>query len=68
MSCQHESGAVWLREFLPRDVPNIQVFTYGYPSNLQNSGSRARLLDYTTKFLDDLHRLHANSVSLLMSN
>lgn len=64
MSWQHESGAMWLRDFLPRDVPNVQIFTYGYPSQLEKSGSHARLLDYTTKFLDDLHGLHVKDVSL----
>lgn len=62
MSWQHESGAMWLRDFLPKDVPNAQVFTYGYPSTLQKSGSRARLLDYTTHFLQELLRLHEYEV------
>ena len=49
---------MWLRDFLPRDLPEAQVFTYGYPSKLMGSGSRARLIDYTLEFLSDLCRLN----------
>lgn len=55
---------MWLRDFLPRDVPNARVYTYGYPSTLQRSGSRARLLDYTTHFLEELLRLCEHKVRL----
>ncbi|CAF9928728.1 MAG: hypothetical protein ALECFALPRED_004126 [Alectoria fallacina] len=57
ISWQHTSGAMWLRDFLPRDIPTAQIFIYGYPSKLQNSGSRARLFDYTTTFLHGLRSL-----------
>ena len=57
MSWQHSSGAMWLRDFVPRDVPTAQVFIYGYPSKLMRSGSRALLFDYTTAFLHELRRL-----------
>lgn len=57
MSWQNISGAMWLRDCLPRDVPTAQVFTYGYPSKLRSSGSHALLLDYTTSFLLELRRL-----------
>ncbi|KAL9591727.1 MAG: hypothetical protein Q9179_007432 [Wetmoreana sp. 5 TL-2023] len=62
----HESGAMWLRDFLPRDIPAAQTFTYGYPSKLQRSGSRALLFDYTSAFLHELRRL--NSRHLPTSN
>jgi len=45
---------MWLRDFLPVDIPNIRVMIYGYPSKLQGSTSRARLHDYTTSFLEAL--------------
>lgn len=66
MSWQHASGAMWLRDFLPRDVANIQVMTYGYPSNLRKTGSRARLLDYTNIFLGQLQRLYEYDVCNLV--
>ena len=57
MSWQHSSGAMWLRDFVPWDVPTVQVFTYGYPSKLRRSGSHALLFDYTTAFMHELRRL-----------
>lgn len=57
MSWQHSSGAMWLRDFVPRDVPSAQVFIYGCPSKLMHSGSQALLFDYTTAFLYELRRL-----------
>lgn len=61
MSWQHSSGAMWLRDFVPRDVPTAQVFIYGYPSKLMRSGSQARLTHYTTAFLHELRRLSARN-------
>lgn len=57
LSWQHASGAMWLRDCLPRDIPAAQIFTYGYPSKLQGSNSQARLFDYTTEFLRELRSL-----------
>lgn len=56
MSWQHSSGAMWLRDFVPRDVRTAQVFIYGYPSKLMDSGSRAGLIHYTATFLGELQR------------
>lgn len=29
-----ESSAMWLKDFLPQDFPNVRVLTYGYDTNL----------------------------------
>ena len=68
MSWQNISGAMWLRDYLPRDVPTAQVFTYGYPSTLRKSGAHALLLDYTTAFLQELRRLSSLRNSLAVSD
>ncbi len=57
MSWQHRSGAMWLRDFLPENIPNVRVLTYGYPAKLRGSGSHARLCDYTAAFLQELQHL-----------
>ena len=67
MSWQHSSGAMWLRDFVPRDIPTAQVFIYGYPSKLMDSGSRAGLFDYTTAFLGELGRLISQRKTLAVS-
>lgn len=45
---------MWLRDFLPRDVPGLKVFIYEYPSKLYRSCSQAGILEYTTSFVDEL--------------
>ena len=59
MSWQHQSGAMWLRDFLPRDIQNVRILTYGYPAKLRGSGSHARLNDYTVAFLLELQHLRS---------
>jgi hypothetical protein len=45
---------MWLRDFLPQDVPGLKVYIYGYPSKLYQSHSQAGILEYTTLFVDEL--------------
>ena len=59
MSWQHQSGKMWLRDFLPEHIPNVRVITYGYPAKLRGSGSHARLYDYTAAFLQELQHLRS---------
>jgi ankyrin repeat protein len=42
---------MWLRDFLPRDVPQIRVLIYGYDSRIQKRNSRSILSDFTSNFL-----------------
>jgi hypothetical protein len=53
-SWQYSGGSMWLRDFLPRDVPGLNVYIYGYPSKLYRSHSQAGLLEYTTLFVNEL--------------
>lgn len=57
VSWQHQSGAMWLRDYVARDIPGIKVFVYGYPSKLLQSVSHSRLADYTKQFLAEIQRL-----------
>ena len=36
---------VWLRDFLPKDIPNIRVLLYGYDTKLAESNSRSSIRD-----------------------
>ncbi|KAI9678535.1 MAG: hypothetical protein M1822_007478 [Bathelium mastoideum] len=42
---------MWLRDFLPKDFPNVAVYTYGYDSTLQQSHSRSILADHADAFV-----------------
>lgn len=54
VSWQNVKGDMWLRDYLPYDIPNLGVFTYGFQSELWMSTSTATLADYTDIFLDHL--------------
>lgn len=30
----HENGKLWLRDFLPKSLPGVRVFSYGYPAEI----------------------------------
>jgi hypothetical protein len=53
-SWQCEEGSMWLRDYLPLDVPNIRVSIYGYSSELANCDSMATISDFTNDFLLNL--------------
>ena len=53
-SWAHSHERMWLRDYIPKDVPNTRVLTYGYPSKLQASTSVSILQDHTNTFV---HRL-----------
>ena len=49
-----KSRNLWLRDQLPRDLPGARVYTYGYPSHLLFSKSKAQIRDYASKLLSCL--------------
>lgn len=55
-SWAHSAQNMWLRDYLPRDVSNVRVLIYGYPSQLYGSISRSILSDHSTNMI---HRLLA---------
>ncbi|KAI2470183.1 hypothetical protein F4781DRAFT_185637 [Annulohypoxylon bovei var. microspora] len=54
VSWQNAKGQMWLRDYLPADVPNLRVFTYGFPSTLWKTTSTATLSDHTHHFISQL--------------
>ena len=48
------SRNLWLRDELPRDLPGARLYTYGYPSHLLFSKSKAQIRDYASKLLSCL--------------
>jgi hypothetical protein len=59
-SWQNEEGAMWLRDYLPQDIPGLRIFIYGYPSKLHESVSRASMWDYTQEFMKTVVELRRN--------
>ncbi|EJP61221.1 Ankyrin repeat-containing protein [Beauveria bassiana ARSEF 2860] len=54
------SDDVWLRDFLPKDVPNIRVLLYGYDTSLQGSLSNQSMEDLGRGFLEKIIAFRAN--------
>lgn len=50
-SWQCVTGEMWLRDFLPKDIPNARVLVYGYQATLQKSKSAAGIQEYTATFI-----------------
>ncbi len=46
---------VWLRDFLPKDLPGgIRVLVFGYDTELLNSRNKSSITDFGSIFLDRL--------------
>lgn len=54
------SDDVWLRDFLPKDMPNIRVLLYGYDTSLQGSLSNQSMEDLGRGFLEKIIAFRAN--------
>ena len=52
---------MWLRDFLPQDIPNVAIYTYGYNSRLQNAPSRSIISDHARRFVDKLAYLRSTN-------
>jgi protein SERAC1 len=48
---------MWLRDGLPRDMPNSRIFTYGYPTKVPGSKSFQSLEDLGLAFQRVLEHL-----------
>ncbi|EJT77778.1 hypothetical protein GGTG_02883 [Gaeumannomyces tritici R3-111a-1] len=49
-----DSGDVWLRDFLPKDVPNIRVLLYSHDTILANIWSKQSIEDLGATFLEQI--------------
>ncbi|KAG7110792.1 hypothetical protein HYQ45_017512 [Verticillium longisporum] len=49
-----DSDQVWLRDFLPQDLPKIRVLIYGYDTTLQDSASKQCLSGLGRTLLEEL--------------
>ena len=52
---------VWLRDFLPKDIPNIRVLLYGYDTKLAESDSKSSIRDLSKSFLESMRAFRAGT-------
>jgi len=49
-----EGHEVWLRDFLPPDIPNIRVLIYGYDTTLAKSRAKYSIVDLAKSLLESV--------------
>ena len=49
-----QTNAFWLKDFLPRDVPNARVMTFGYNADAAFGNTTAGILDHAKSLLSSL--------------
>ncbi len=59
------SNDVWLRDYLPDDLPDIRVLLYGYDTSLVNSNSKDSIEDLGNRFLESIKAFRGGSVCAL---
>jgi ankyrin repeat protein/pimeloyl-ACP methyl ester carboxylesterase len=42
---------MWLRDFIPCDIPQVRILIYGYDSRIQKRNARSIMSDYTNNFI-----------------
>lgn len=45
---------MWLRDFLPNEIPKVRILTYGYDTKLPGSQSTASIVELSKKFLESV--------------
>jgi hypothetical protein len=50
----HESGALWLRDFLPKDINGARVFSFGYDAEVALTKSLATLDNFARSLLNNI--------------
>ncbi|KAF7946176.1 hypothetical protein EAE96_009179 [Botrytis aclada] len=55
------SHEMWLRDFLPKDIPNSRILLYGYPSTVSGGQSMEKVEDIASTFLNRLTLLRRNT-------
>ncbi len=51
---KHDNGPLWLRDFLPADIPEARIMTFGYDSAVAFSKSVAKIEDKALELLNHL--------------
>ena len=56
-----EGHKVWLRDFLPSDIPNIRVLVYGYDTKLAESKAKGSIIDLAKSLVESIKAFRDNT-------
>lgn len=48
---------IWLRDYIPSDLPDVRVLTYGYPSPVNDDVRMSIMSDHVNAFISRLRRM-----------
>lgn len=52
----HQNGALWLRDFLPKDLPGARIYSFGYDAELLYSRNTGNFESFARRLLEDIIR------------
>jgi len=55
---------MWLRDFIPQDIPKIRTFIFGYDAALKDSTSTSSFSDYARQLLLAIHNARADGMGV----
>ena len=56
-----DNGHLWLKDFLPNELPYARILSFGYDSQLTFSKSAATVADFALGLLDELDNARTRS-------
>ena len=59
---------LWLRDYLPDDVPNIRVLIYGYDTSLLGNDSKDSIENLGNRFLESIKAFRAHNVCAIQDS
>lgn len=62
---EQSSHIMWLRDFLPEDVPEARILVYGYDTRIHDESSRRSIVDIAKSFLDYIRAFRAATEVIL---
>jgi hypothetical protein len=64
-----ETNAFWLKDFLPQDVPNVRIMTFGYNADAMFGNTTADIIDHAKGLLSSLvDKREEDEVGLIIYN
>jgi hypothetical protein len=52
----HANGTFWLRDLIPKDLPGVRIFSYGYPANVFCTFATGTIDTFARSLLESLKR------------